>query len=952
MVSLGQCSLGAEVMLGGIQISRCSFIVCVRGQLSLVDVAMKSASTEKAQLLWALVFVRSRTSRAHGWDFSERLQGGAKPKGGAVFVKLGEGGRFSVMRSTMMRCCCSDEGKGGVFYIEAMRSGVLDFVFQSVSFAGNTAKVGNDIYVSCQNITAQINETQFRFDLREGVYVRQNAIYGIDATDHIADTNLMDFITIYQSDTIVVSSLSEYGGKTRDNFDSRLIVDGGTFIEEDLTLDRLLLASRSKSQSNVTINSIASSANEAVIATLEAVSIANLWFIFEQDFVCSHSSFISPRCGVVELANCSFSSESSLPLFSLLDFSEGNGTITSCLFSSLTLLSCVIHVSSSCFVSVASSEFCLMSSAAGAIVCENSKEISVAHTNCGYHTFKLLFLGITTHDGQRNSGKICVCPKVLFDLCELEGNKNSEVMDNSICNTNELCSWNGSLADVQNSTSTMKDTTIANSSIGGMSVFGGSMMIEDGKFMNNNPKIENYQSVRRNIVCSGSGLLKVASVKGGDGVKEGSSLWVLNEGCTLGGIAEERESVFFIPELENVEAEEDGSVTRLKFVGLLLVPCNLSFRVVKRVGSEELVERYSFEEGGFVSEAEVLGAVPSKTIYEAGEETEVSVCILFGNAETPSSTKAFVLKNGSDPKASGDGKLAEGGKDGKLSWALIVIVMFAVLFLIAFVGFILFVVRWRKQKRRTKELEVIVEDTVRKDPKTENGSTEYILGRDSDKIPQWALEKMEDEDKDEEDTRKRTPSPSISSTSTTDTLDTDSSFLFAAGGTVSNHLVDVESVSSSSIATSSSDISLKSERFTDSPPPSSAFEDDEDYWKECLRWKAPELLSNKKLGAERKTVAFSIGMMLWECLSLKIPFGEFEAKTAGQKIMNGERPPFVSINNSSLIKIVDECLSFEPLKRPTLINLKREFIQMFPDGSAMLTVSDAIDICIQSDVEQ
>ncbi|KAH7830654.1 uncharacterized protein MONOS_14774 [Monocercomonoides exilis] len=1213
MVSLGQCSLGAEVMLGGIQISRCSFIVCVRGQLSLVDVAMKSASIGKSAIImgtgvceiknFTCSFVNisdgsifetmevagsakgvnanekselrlnsstissvSRTDNGASVIDSKRerdfwiemdgtsvsdCKAGQSQKGGAVFVKLGEGGRFSVMRSTMMRCCCSDEGKGGVFYIEAMRSGVLDFVFQSVSFAGNTAKVGNDIYVSCQNITAQINETQFRFDLREGVYVRQNAIYGIDATDHIADTNLMDFITIYQSDTIVVSSLSEYGGENErqcgtyvlpclslgyaishvtSDFDSRLIVDGGTFIEEDLTLDRLLLASRSKSQSNVTINSIASSANEAVIATLEAVSIANLWFIFEQDFVCSHSSFISPRCGVVELANCSFSSESSLPLFSLLDFSEGNGTITSCLFSSLTLLSCVIHVSSSCFVSVASSEFCLMSSAAGAIVCENSKEISVAHTKFANNSIASSFASSTANPLTCISAssvadiilsncsfwglphtmdrgilvKICVCPKVLFDLCELEGNKNSEVMDNSICNTNELCSWNGSLADVQNSTSTMKDTTIANSSIGGMSVFGGSMMIEDGKFMNNNPKIENYQSVRRNIVCSGSGLLKVASVKGGDGVKEGSSLWVLNEGCTLGGIAEERESVFFIPELENVEAEEDGSVTRLKFVGLLLVPCNLSFRVVKRVGSEELVERYSFEEGGFVSEAEVLGAVPSKTIYEAGEETEVSVCILFGNAETPSSTKAFVLKNGSDPKASGDGKLAEGGKDGKLSWALIVIVMFAVLFLIAFVGFILFVVRWRKQKRRTKELEVIVEDTVRKDPKTfemvtmemspeeqwrraereaekkneerikkrindkiehsessehllsENGSTEYILGRDSDKIPQWALEKMEDEDKDEEDTRKRTPSPSISSTSTTDTLDTDSSFIrgeelcpttssmsnlvdamacsspheklivdlrdslfmllhgrnktkempigsleerevtaaqilfWVANGALhsfendkfdlpslinlsphivlfSEHMIiaivlrsgcsssdesDSSSVSSSSIATSSSDISLKSERFTDSPPPSSAFEDDEDYWKECLRWKAPELLSNKKLGAERKTVAFSIGMMLWECLSLKIPFGEFEAKTAGQKIMNGERPPFVSINNSSLIKIVDECLSFEPLKRPTLINLKREFIQMFPDGSAMLTVSDAIDICIQSDVEQ
>ncbi|KAH7815740.1 uncharacterized protein MONOS_12843 [Monocercomonoides exilis] len=57
----------------------------------------------------------------------------------------------------------------------------------------------------------------------------------------------------------------------------------------------------------------------------------------------------------------------------------------------------------------------------------------------------------------------------------------------------------------------------------------------------------------------------------------------------------------------------------------------------------------------------------------------------------------------------------------------------------------------------------------------ECGSTEYILGKDSDKIPQWMLEKVDE--KEEEKTRKRTPSPSISSTSSTDTSDTESAFV-------------------------------------------------------------------------------------------------------------------------------------------------------------------------------
>ncbi|KAH7827548.1 uncharacterized protein MONOS_5642 [Monocercomonoides exilis] len=256
---------------------------------------------------------------------------------------------------------------------------------------------------------------------------------------------------------------------------------------------------------------------------------------------------------------------------------------------------------------------------------------------------------------------------------------------------------------------------------------------------------------------------------------------------------------------------------------------------------------------------------------------------------------------------------------------------------------------------------------------SESGSTEYILGRDSDKIPEWALEKVE-----EEEIRKRTPSPSISSTSTTDTSDTESTFVRSeslcpttssmsnlvdamacsspheklivdlrdslfmllhgrnekkemAIGTLqereqtaaqilfwvanlalysfdemenplqslanlsphivlfSEHMVicivmhsdfssddsDSSSISSSTVVTSASE--EEDDDDSDSLP-SSAFEDEDDNRKECLRWKAPELFINKKMGATKESVAFSIGMMLWECLTLKIPFWEFGEK--------------------------------------------------------------------------
>ncbi|KAH7828484.1 uncharacterized protein MONOS_14271 [Monocercomonoides exilis] len=242
---------------------------------------------------------------------------------------------------------------------------------------------------------------------------------------------------------------------------------------------------------------------------------------------------------------------------------------------------------------------------------------------------------------------------------------------------------------------------------------------------------------------------------------------------------------------------------------------------------------------------------------------------------------------------------------------------------------------------------------------SESGSTEYILRKDSDKIPDWALEKVDDEE-----IRKQTPFPSISSTSTTDSDSTfvrgedlcpttssmsnlvdaiacsspheklivdlrDSLFMLLHGrnekkeiaiGTLqeremtaaqilfwvvngalhssdemdnplpslanliphivlfSEHMVicivmhsdllsddsDSSSISSSTVVTSASD---EDDDDDSDSLPSSAFEDEDYFKKERLRWKAPELLINKKMGATKESVSFSIGMMLWECMT-------------------------------------------------------------------------------------
>ncbi|KAH7828235.1 uncharacterized protein MONOS_5800 [Monocercomonoides exilis] len=685
--------------------------------------------------------------------------------------------------------------------------------------------------------------------------------------------------------------------------------------------------------------------------------------------------------------------------------------------------------------------------------------------------------------------KISTGSSLSLQTCELTGS-DDEFRSKKNSANDDVCKWNGSLVDVVKSSVLMKDTTISNSPEGGITMSGGNVIIEMGLFENNNPSIEKYPSLRKNIICSGSGTLNVMSLKGGNGLKDNTSLWMLNDGCSFEGIVSERDSSFFIPVLESVEAKETTDRMKLTFKGLLLVPCNLSFSVVKRKGEEKEVEKHDFDSNGFLSERKVEGSVAKDLLNNCGNEIEVSVSVLFGNAESPSSTKSFILKNASESQLNGDERIVEGGKEEK-SWAFIIAVIFIIMFLIVLVVSIILAVRWKKQKRRTEELEIIVEDNIKKDPKvfemvtmemspeeqwrraereaekkneermkkrmngkqmvhseseeyllSESGSTEYILGKDSGKIPEWALEKADE--KEEDISRKRTPSPSISSTSTTsttDTSDTESTFVrteslcpttssmsnlvdamacsspheklivdlrdslfmllhgrnekkemaigslkereqtatqilfWVANGAIhsfdemenplsslsnlsphivlfSEHMVicivmhsdllsdddsDSSSISSSTVVTSASDDD-------DDSLPSSAFENEDSFKKECLRWKAPELQMNKKMGATKESVAFSIGMMLWECLTLQIPFGEYEAEIAGQKIVNGERQNLEVINSSKLFGVIHRCVSHNPSDRPSLVEVKRELIKIFPPEAAMLTMSDAVDV--------
>ncbi|KAH7826074.1 uncharacterized protein MONOS_11101 [Monocercomonoides exilis] len=1053
-------------------------------------------------------------------------------KGGGMFCVLNEGGKFDCSFCTISECFCSTTGRGGWLFLECTSTveQPLKFVLSNITFRDNSALRGRDVYVRCHSIENQIVDEQFLLDFRTP-FVKELAMWGAITDSFVGEEDLLLRVVKYQSETIFVSSSatgnhgdSKQCGELKmpcHSLDvgvqhiipssySQLLISEETIINGECDVHDVIIRSlESPSTALVHLNPTISGNEGGLITTSEKVRIESVKFNFDQSFSYSGSSLIHEASGQLSLSFVDFSSvggsnNNQLVVVlnsTLLSIAKGILHVDNCSISMLSFKKpffqfcgeeismtnmkleqiestrnvveigqcgsvvlndidadgvklsegCIISIGSSTSgsVSIGSSSFknCSRNSEGASILSASSSSAQISLSNCSCSNCYSL-------SSKGSMMEMKNAKDILMDSCRLIGvlAKESKNERNNVFD--EICTWNGSLVHLENSNTHTKEIRMENSSKGGISIKGGKAVIEMGMMANNNPFIEKYPSLRRNIICSDSSSLSISR------------------------IVSERASSFFIPVLEGVETREEGEEVEVVFKGKLLLPCKLSFMVVKQMGDEKQIEKFLFDESGYASETEVEGRLPNEMITEAGEEAEVRVSILFGNADAPSATESFILKNRSAPKANGDERISEGGKEGKSYWLLIVIVL-AILFLIVLIGFILFVVRWRKAKNENKDLREIVNDTVKKDPKliemvtmemspeeqwrraereaekkneermkkrvydtnmehsessehllSESGSTEYILGKDSDKISEWALEKVE-----EEEIRKQTPSPSISSTCSTDSESSfvrgedlcpttssmsnlvdamacsspheklivdlrDSLFMLLHGlnktkemaiGTLkereqtaaqilfwvanlalhsfdemenplqslsnlsphivlfSEHMVicivmhsdllsdddsDSSSISSSTVVTSASD--------DDDSLPSSAFEDEDSFKKECLRWKAPELLMNKKMGATKESVSFSIGMMLWECLTLQIPFGDYEAEVAGQKIVNGERPSMKEAEESMLFPMILSCLSSESEKRLSLQGLKREFIQRFPEGAVMLTMSDAV----------
>ena len=246
-----------------------------------------------------------------------------------------------------------------------------------------------------------------------------------------------------------------------------------------------------------------------------------------------------------------------------------------------------------------------------------------------------------------------------------EESRNEEVNSEEGNTTTSLCVWESSMVTVNGSNASLISTSSSfiNSSYGALSVYdGGEFNGEMVTFMNNNPGLEHFPSMRYNIICFSTvrllSLVNITSVgAGGDGENVNTSLWInAVENCTIAGIASTYSSAFYIPTLSGIGITREVSGGVITISGAEFVPCELSC-TVNADGQFFGVELIALNESvaiGMLSESEleVLEDASSISVQLTSEKGEELTETYSGDIER-NGTRARSTLNTDDRNAEG-----------------------------------------------------------------------------------------------------------------------------------------------------------------------------------------------------------------------------------------------------------------------------------------------------------
>ncbi|KAH7828410.1 uncharacterized protein MONOS_3071 [Monocercomonoides exilis] len=679
-------------------------------------------------------------------------------EGGGMKVELkNEESVLKVNGSTFSMCRCSTEsGRGGGLFINGADPNVnyadetqipcLRIFIVNIMFYMNEAFVGNDIFIKCYSIIRQINETMFALNFNQESLNSDNSICGSDIEGN-ADMDLIPRITFFKGLQVFLNGSGADGRRCgaqtnpcssincgvdhiQEGVMNAILIDGEGVVSGECVIGDLVVNSFKKKQAIVKLKSkIEKSAEkDCIMEFVNECSVERCSFQFEDGFESTHNYLMKVKNGITKIQECEFFSSSTAVEFmklnssivsvesgelkisettfrdihstiSILSFcEESNVTIDETRISNIKCEGDVVSVGGKAKVEMKEMKVenvTMISKGCVIGMGDAEQEVSVLNSSFGK---------CVNSEEKGSMMKIRNSKNVRVEACVFDGEKETEAINEGNKIKEGLCKWNGSLVDIEDSNVEMRETTIMKNKGGGLWVSGGSMKIEKGEFENNNPSIEGYPSARRNVICEGNCELNVVNVKGGDGLKDNSSLWILDEGCQLGGIASERESSYFIPVLEEVKntTQPNGGMD-LSIHGKLLLPCNLSLKISMKDGDVEHIQTQKIEDG-CVSENEVHSVISSELVETMKNKAEISVCILFGKAESPSSTHSLIMKNKSEIDAKVDERMSEG--EDKIEWSFIAFIgCIVVIVILLFVIVVVIVLQRRKENRGGRRVE-------------------------------------------------------------------------------------------------------------------------------------------------------------------------------------------------------------------------------------------------------
>ncbi|KAH7822608.1 uncharacterized protein MONOS_15528 [Monocercomonoides exilis] len=315
------------------------------------------------------------------------------------------------------------------------------------------------------------------------------------------------------------------------------------------------------------------------------------------------------------------------------------------------------------------------------------------------------------------------CPDIQLHDCLFDGstvsaaatttsnNKNAKVNDdkrkrisNAKLDDPEICTWQGSLLHLEQSNAVIEIATFANSAKGGLSITKSNATLSKSDFEGNKPNIPGFESVNRNIHCVGQeSMLTVENVDGSGDESDAatSSLWILNEGCKLSGAAADRQSPFFIPSLKRATNRTVGDNREIAVSGSLLIPCDLSFRIIYDHSSSSEIVNHEFS--SFVSEAEAIATVPEAEIAEKGDKSVMSVQLVFNekNGGNPSYSTILMLQNTTVADSPDDGRISQVNNGGNSTWMIAFII--AIVLVLILLILIIVQIAWKKRKGNKAE---------------------------------------------------------------------------------------------------------------------------------------------------------------------------------------------------------------------------------------------------------